>query len=318
MRAVSDRRVAQVTICAPAQLLKSEFAINCAVKTAADGDDVLFYEPDLPVLTEFMRDRIRPAVIGLEDGAITEGRHGRAAEETGLRDGDSVRRRGQDSRPDAGMKTGKSAYTAPMVVLDELDKMGEPSMMTVARSRTATYGTDAKIVAVSTPTVDVPGSIWRLWMQGSRGVWRGRCPHCQELSSVGWGRVKFDKDEDGYWLPDTAAMICEGCGVAWSESDRQRAVRSGEYVHDEPDHKHRSFHVPGPAHLWVSLESIAHEGAEAYRGAIQDGTWDNLPAFHATNASARYGPARRGAVGAPAPAHDLFAGLARHRRSGRA
>ena len=32
MRAVSDRRVAQVTICAPAQLLKSEFCINCAVK----------------------------------------------------------------------------------------------------------------------------------------------------------------------------------------------------------------------------------------------------------------------------------------------
>ena len=32
MRAVSDRRVAQVTICAPAQLLKSEFCITCAVK----------------------------------------------------------------------------------------------------------------------------------------------------------------------------------------------------------------------------------------------------------------------------------------------
>ena len=70
MRAVSDRRVAQVTICAPAQLLKSEFAINCAIKTAADGDDVLFYEPDLPVLTEFMGDRIRPAAIHLEGGAI--------------------------------------------------------------------------------------------------------------------------------------------------------------------------------------------------------------------------------------------------------
>ena len=72
MRAVSDRRVAQVTICAPAQLLKSEFCINCAVKTAADGDDVLFYEPDRAVLAEFMRDRIKPAVSGLAEGVIAE------------------------------------------------------------------------------------------------------------------------------------------------------------------------------------------------------------------------------------------------------
>ena len=279
MRAVSDRRVAQVTICAPAQLLKSEFAINCAVKTAADGDDVLFYEPDLPVLQEFVGDRIRPAIIGLEDGAITEDATGGRLKK---RDSALVIRfagGGKILGLTPGMRTGKSAYTAPMVVLDEVDKMGEPSMITVARSRTATYGTDAKIVAVSTPTVDVPGSIWRLWTQGSRGVWRGRCQHCKELSSVGWGRVKFDKDEDGYWLADTAAMICEGCGAVWSESDRQRAVRSGEYVHDEPDNKHRSFHVPGPAHLWVSLESIAHEGAEAYRGAVQDGTWDTYQLF---------------------------------------
>ena len=49
------------------------------------------------------------------------------------------------------MKTGKSAYTAPMVILDEIDKMGNPSMITVARSRTAAHGADAKIVAVSTP-----------------------------------------------------------------------------------------------------------------------------------------------------------------------
>ena len=74
-------------------------------------------------------------------------------------------------------------------------------------------------------------------------------------------------------------MICGECGAIWSENDRQIAVRSGVYVHDDPDHKHRSFWVPGTAHLWVSLESIVHEGAEAYRGAIQDGLWDTYQLF---------------------------------------
>ena len=199
MRAVSDRRVSQVTICAPAQLLKSEFAITCAVKTAADGDDVLFYEPDREVLAEFMRDRIRPAVIGMEEGAVAE----TSTDKRKKRDSAMVIRfagSGKILGLTPQMKTGKSAYTAPMVVLDELDKMGDPSMMTVARSRTATYGADAKIVAVSTPTEDVPGSIWRLWSQGSRGRWHGRCPHCRELVQVGWSRqrVQFDSDDDGF------------------------------------------------------------------------------------------------------------------------
>ena len=158
MRAVSDRRVAQVTICAPAQLLKSEFAINCAVKTAADGDDVLFYEPDREVLSEFMRDRIRPAVIGLEDGAITEG-----ATDGRLKKRDSamaIRSAGGGKilglTPE--MKTGKSAYTAPMVVLDELDKMGDLTMFIIAKSLTTAYQSDACVNAVSTPTVDEPGT----------------------------------------------------------------------------------------------------------------------------------------------------------------
>ena len=50
-------------------------------------------------------------------------------------------------------------------------------------------------------------------------------------------------------------MLCDSCGAIWSERDRLRAVRSGEYVHDDPDNQHRSYHVPGPAHLWMSLKS---------------------------------------------------------------
>ena len=127
-------------------------------KMAADGDDVLFYEPDREVLAEFMRDRIRPAVIGLADGAITEG-----ATDGRLKKRDSamaIRFAGGGKilglTPE--MKTGKSAYTAPMVVLDEVDKMCDLTMFTVAKSRTTAYQSDACVIAVSPPTMDEHGT----------------------------------------------------------------------------------------------------------------------------------------------------------------
>ena len=60
MAALSDRRVEIVTLCAPAQLMKSEFAITMAVWMEANGEDVLFYEPDRILLRDFMIGRIRP------------------------------------------------------------------------------------------------------------------------------------------------------------------------------------------------------------------------------------------------------------------
>ncbi len=279
MRALSDRRVGMVTVASPAQLMKSELCINAAVGTAAYGEDVLFYEPDREVLAEFVRDRIRPALFALDDGTIIE-----APDAAALKRRDSalvirLAGGGKILGLTPMMKTGKSAYTAPTVILDELDKMADPTMVTVAESRTTVYGSDASILAVSTPTVDAPGLIWRLWTEGSRGRWHGRCPHCRDLVRVDWSRVKFDKDEDGFWLPATWSMPCESCGACWTESDRQRGVRAGEYVHDDPDNPHRSFHIPGTAHLWRTVQSIVAQGAIADRGARIDNTWANYQMF---------------------------------------
>ena len=273
MRAVGDSRVRQVTLCTPAQLMKSVFATNVAVWTAAYGESVLFYEPDRELLQRMFRDRMRPAFMGLMDGAVQDRKGGHKKEDGSL----ALRLQGGGLilglTPQ--MKTGKSAYTARTVVLDEIDKMGDQSMITTAESRTLTYGSDSMIVVVSTPTIDAPGTSWRQWTQGSRGRWHGLCPHCRDLVRVDWSRVQFDKDEDGFWLPATAAMHCGECGTVWSESDRQRAVRSGAYVHEDPENPHKSYHIPGTAHIFRDLRWIVDRGAESFRQAIVEGTWED-------------------------------------------
>ena len=272
MRAASDERVRTVVVVAPSQLLKTEFVINAALRGVDYGDDCLFYEPDQPLLERMFHRRLRPALkaIGDVDSLGLEATHVKKRDsryELQLGGGGGI----IGLTPQ--MKTGLSAMSAPLVVIDELDKMLRADMMVVASERSTTYGRDAKVLVVSTPTVDALGRVWREWSGGSRGEWLGRCPHCRELVSMDWDRVDFDRDPDGYWLPETAALVCGRCAVRWSESDRLAAANAGCYVHEDPEHPQRTFRVPGPAHLWRPLATIVETGAEAYRAAVDEHDW---------------------------------------------
>ena len=55
MRAASQHSTRQVTICAPSQLMKSDFCVNLAVWGAHYGDDVGFWEPDRELAARFLQ-----------------------------------------------------------------------------------------------------------------------------------------------------------------------------------------------------------------------------------------------------------------------
>ena len=171
------------------------------------------------------------------------------------------------------MKMGLASHAALCVVFDEIDKMARADLLVGARSRTTTYGGDAVVFVASTPTIDAPGRIWRIWREGSAGVWHGRCPHCGELAGMDFGRVQFDSDDEGHWIPETAAVVCLHCAVRWTEMDRIAAVRTGCYVHERPDFHERTFRIPGCAHIWRSLQSIVAEGAKARRVMVEEHDW---------------------------------------------
>ena len=283
MRAFSDRDVEMVTVMSPTQLFKSELAVNAVVYSVAAGRDVLFYEPDLPLLRKFVGDRIRPALLQLEPGLEAHGLDAHL-----IKRKDSVvelRRPGGGSvlGLTPGQRSGKAAHTAQAVVIDEVEAMASPDLPMVAKARTTTYGADASILAVSVPGEDTAGSVYRLWSQGSRGEYKGRCPRCAEHVSMRWSRVQFDKDVDGFWLPrwegGEASVVCESCEARWTNAERREAIAAGRYVHQDPDHPHRTFHVPGPAHVWRSVPGIVEVGREAWRGAVEEGDWETYRKF---------------------------------------
>ena len=277
MRAFSEEGVEWVTVSAPTQLMKSKFAINVAIYTVVHGDDCLFFEPDEVLAREFLQGRIRPSLRAYDPRLIA----GRREDVKKLDSAFALRVPGGGTlrAVTPGMRTGVTSRTARVAVIDEIDKMGEPRMHLWAIERTTTYQDDARVVAVSAPTIDAPGTITRIWSEGSRGVWHGRCGRCSELVSVSWDRVQFERDQDGYWLPETARLVCQSCDLAWPENERRDALLAGEYIHADPDHPHRSYKIPGPAHLWRTIRLIARIGAEAWRAAMDEGDWPSYQAW---------------------------------------
>ena len=279
MRAISDPAVEMVSISSPVQLLKSEYVVNVALYAMWSSDAVLYYQPDIHLLRKFIADRIRPALLAMGAREI------KGESRTGLKQRDSavqLRAAGMGEvlglTPD--MRTGKSAHTARVVLLDEFDAMGQTDMLGVADARTTTFIGDRKIVVVSTPTLDAPGTIWQLTGEGSRGVYHGRCPHCGELASLDWSRVVFSKTEEGLWSTawkdggePPPALHCEHCAAVWTEAERLGAVQEGGYIHEDPEHPHRSYRIPGPAHLWRTVPEMQRTGADAYRAAVEDHDW---------------------------------------------
>ena len=278
LAAASDRDVKTIALVSPAQLMKTETCINIALHSTYYGDPVLFYEPDLPLLQYMVGDRIRPSlqalgavsVIGLDD-KLRKKKDSRVE----LRFGGSGIVKGLTPE----MKTGDAAYTGRVVILDELDKMGRGDILVRARSRVMTYGDDALVFASSTPTIDAPNRIWRLWEAGSAGVWTGKCPHCAAAASLDFARVQIQKDADGHWIPESAAFVCASCGAVWAEADRLAAIRAGGWVHERPDSPDRTFRAPGCAHIRTSLYEIVREGADRYREAREEHDWSGYAAW---------------------------------------
>ena len=279
MEALDVRGVTSVVVMTPTQLFKSELAVNVVVWGAALGHDVLFWEPELDLARRFAAQRIRPALMAVQDQIRI----------TGL---DDAYRKKRDSIVEIhlpgggsilvlsrGQKSGKAAHTGRIGVVDEVEQMKDPGMPLAVAARLTAYGSDAKQVYTSTPGRDTAGSSYRLWSEGSRGEWHGLCPVCAKHSRMRWGQVKFGKDPDGWWQPEGARLHCSVCEAPWTNAQRRAAIGAGCYIHQDPDHSSRTFWVPGPAHVWRSVEDIVSKGRGAWRGAIEENDWKTYEEF---------------------------------------
>jgi len=136
--------------------------------------------------------------------------------------------------------------SAPFIVCDETDgydRTQEGHPVGLLWQRAATFGDQRQLLEISTPTIKGGSWIESSYEQGDQRRFHVGCPHCDERQPLRWANVRWDKDDEGNHLPDTARYTCEGCGTLWSDGERIAAIRNGYWVAARPFRGHASYHL---------------------------------------------------------------------------
>ena len=112
----------------------------------------------------------------------------------------------------ANSAVGLRSLPAKYVLADELDAWpadadGEGDPFLLACKRTIAFGSQRKILAISTPTIEGLSRIEALYRQGDQRKFFVPCPRCGHYQTLEWAQLRWEEGR-----PETARYQCEACG----------------------------------------------------------------------------------------------------------
>ena len=118
----------------------------------------------------------------------------------------------------AGSNSASGLRSLPIrfLMLDELsaydtDIQGEGSPVMLAKARTSTFKRNRKIFQISTPVTKGTDITEQEFEKSDKRYYNIVCPHCEALQPIRWSHIKWDKNDNGDHLPDTAYLECFAC-----------------------------------------------------------------------------------------------------------
>src|ERR1035437_8972180 len=226
MDAVVAKDTFTVSIMAGTQLIKSELLINVACYYIhQDPAAILFVQPTQSKAAEFSKERFAPTIdVSPELRRLVEPPKARDSENTIQHKefpGGVLNFVGANSPADLASRP------ARIILCDEIDKFppsagSEGDPLKLAEERASTYKAlgRAKFIRTCSPTVEGFSRIAREYEASDQRRLYVACQHCGWQQVLTWAHMRWDKDETGNALPETAALVCEECGVHWTERDR--------------------------------------------------------------------------------------------------
>ena len=149
--------------------------------------------------------------------------------------------------------------SAPIINCDEIDGYTitkEGDAVQLLWQRAATFGDRRKLIETSTPTIKGFSRIEKAFLAGDQRYYYVPCPHCDNKQRLKWGQVKWDKDEEGNHLPETAHYVCEHCGCIIEDKHKPAMLRDGEWIASRPFRGHASFHLNELYSPWRKFSDI--------------------------------------------------------------
>ena len=161
----------------------------------------------------------------------------------------------------------------------DCEGFGDP--VDLMRDRTTTFS-QRKIFTCSTPGINIPEKnefcrMYSRYIAGDQRVFKVPCPHCGVMHEFRWSNedhegepefyIKWDKDENGKDLEETARMVCPSCDQSFSESYKDTILKLGQWFPTNPEGKFPSFRLNAfySPLGWCSWRKIVHVVLEAKR-----------------------------------------------------
>lgn len=313
MDAISDPAIRQVAVMSSAQVGKTEFILNViGYHIDRDASPILCIQPTLQMAQAFSKDRLAPM---LRDTPKLQGKvkdpRSRDSGNTTLH---KVFPGGHITIAGANSAAGLASRPVRIVLCDEVDRYpssagteGDPIRLAAKR---ATTFWNSKLVTVSTPTVKGASRIEAEWLDSDQREYHVKCPHCETSQTLKWRNVHWEEDK-----PQTACYTCEECGVAWTDADRFKAIKAGEWIATQPESGVAGFRLSGLYSPWVPLDDAVRDFLEAKKlpetlrvwvNTFLGETWEEQgDGIDETNISAR----REAYENVPDAVHLLTAGV---------
>ena len=274
MDACSDPLVKEVVVMCGAQLGKSEMLLNTiGYHMAHDPAPILMMQPTVDMAQSFSKDRVTAGLLRSTPCLRDKVKDSKAkdANNTTLH---KVFPGGALSLVGANSPSSLASRPIRVVLCDEVDRYppsageeGDP--ISLAKRRAATFW-NRKIILVSTPTNKGGSRIESAYTESDQRKFMVPCHDCGHKQVLAWANVTWQDDN-----PSTGAYHCAECGSVWSDTDRHRAVRNGEWVAFAPFNGVAGFHLNALYSPWSVLSDAIEEFLAARKSPMRLKTFVN-------------------------------------------
>ncbi|MGV0982315.1 MAG: terminase gpA endonuclease subunit [Polynucleobacter sp.] len=287
MADMTDRRIEMIVFAGPAQTGKTAALIDAAAVHAiiADPTDLTIVQPSQSSANDYATRRL--------DRIISQSPELQARQlpSPGLLRKFTAGQLVGVAWPSINTLSGKSI---PRMLLTDFDRMtldleGEGSPLDLARARTRTFRSRAKVIVESSPGFEVdrdaeppvgehaapsaPG-ILGAYNAGSMGRWFTLCQHCGEPFKFENDRLTYPQNATPEVAGHAAAVVCPECGGLHTHEQKRDLNACGFWVHAKPDATVKSYWLHGVAATWATWEAIVRNllAARKHRDETGDAT----------------------------------------------
>ena len=261
MDAFADPAVESVVVMSSAQVGKTEILNNVVgYHVAQDPSPMLVVQPTLDMAQTWSKDRLAPMLRDTPalQNLVSDPR----TRDSGNTTLHKVFPGGPITACGANSPSSLASRPVRVVLCDEVDRYpvsagAEGDPVSLARKRSATFW-NRRVGLFSTPTLKGNSRIETAFEESDKRYYFVPCPHCGEHQTLKWGNVRWDAG-----APETAHYVCDVCGGVWSDADRVRAIRQGEWRATAENKRVAGFHLSGLYSPWTPMESAVRDFLEA-------------------------------------------------------